>query len=183
MREQAARMESLLRDLLLLARLEGAEEARPERVDALALLATTREAALTACGGSRRIDVDCEAGTVLLADRLQLESVIGNLVFNAVQYTAPGGHVRIALRREGRELVLSVADDGIGIEAVHIPRLTERFYRADKSRSVAGGGTGLGLAIVKHALNRLGGRLEIESQPGVGSTFRCRLPERLLAEP
>jgi two-component system phosphate regulon sensor histidine kinase PhoR len=118
-----------------------------------------------------------------LADRLQLESVIGNLVFNAVQYTAPGGHVRIALRREGRELVLSVADDGIGIEAVHIPRLTERFYRADKSRSVAGGGTGLGLAIVKHALNRLGGRLEIESRPGVGSTFRCRLPERLLAEP
>jgi two-component system phosphate regulon sensor histidine kinase PhoR len=179
MREQAARMERLLKDLLLLSRLEGAEDTGRERVALDAVLGTVRESALAACGGARHIELDCEPGVVLMANRLQLESIVGNLVFNAVQYTADGGTIRIGLRPEGAWLVFSVSDDGIGIDPVHIPRLTERFYRVDKSRSVAGGGTGLGLAIVKHALNRLGGRLEVESRPGAGSTFRCRLPAQL----
>ena len=79
--------------------------------------------------------------------------------------------------------VFEVSDDGIGIDPIHIPRLTERFYRVDQSRSIESGGTGLGLAIVKHALKRLGGELDISSRPGVGSTFRCRFrPERVRAD-
>ena len=180
MREQARRMERLLEDLLLLSRIEGGVEMRAEPVAIDALLASTRDSALAACGGERRIDVDCEPGLVLLADRLQLGSIVGNLVYNAVNYTAVGGSVRIACRREGAWILISVIDDGIGIDPVHIPRLTERFYRVDQGRARTLGGTGLGLAIVKHALNRLGGRLEIESRPGAGSTFRCRLPMHLL---
>jgi two-component system, OmpR family, phosphate regulon sensor histidine kinase PhoR len=102
-------------------------------------------------------------------------------VFNAVKYTAPGGNIRIVFEASGGHALLRVTDDGIGIDPVHIPRLTERFYRVDKSRSAESGGTGLGLAIVKHALKRVQGELQIESRPGAGSTFSCRFPLQRLS--
>ena len=100
-----------------------------------------------------------------------------NLVSNAVRYTPDGGTITVRWGRSGMGAVFSVADTGIGIEAKHIPRLTERFYRADKGRSRQTGGTGLGLAIVKHVLRRNGGTLKIESTPGVGSVFSMHFPE------
>ena len=136
---------------------------------------------LAACGGERHITLECAPGLRLRGPRLQIESIFSNLVFNAVKYTAAGGHIRIVFEASGGHALLRVTDDGIGIDPVHIPRLTERFYRVDKSRSVESGGTGLGLAIVKHALKRVQGELQIESRPGAGSTFSCRFPLQRLS--
>lgn len=107
----------------------------------------------------------------------ELASAFSNLVSNAVRYTPDGGSVavRAQLAEEGR-LEFSVRDTGPGIAPEHIPRLTERFYRVDRSRSRETGGTGLGLAIVKHVAQRHGGELKIESRPGAGSTFSIELP-------
>jgi two-component system phosphate regulon sensor histidine kinase PhoR len=108
----------------------------------------------------------------------ELYSAFSNLVFNAIRYTPAGGHIRVSWREADGELVFAVQDCGVGIAAHHIPRLTERFYRVDTGRSRATGGTGLGLAIVKHVLLRHEGRLEIDSEPGKGSTFACHFPEK-----
>lgn len=99
-----------------------------------------------------------------------------NLVSNAVRYTPAGGRIEVAWQVQGDELVLSVRDTGPGIAPEHLPRLSERFYRVDRSRSRESGGTGLGLAITKHVAQRHGGALRIESQLGVGSTFMLVLP-------
>jgi len=180
MQQQALRMEHLLRDLMLLSKLEGmreTDETAEESIAVCAMLESIRENALASCGGERRMELACEPGLRLRGSRLQVESVFSNLVFNAVKYSSPGGHIRIAFAREEAGCgVFRVSDDGIGIDPVHIPRLTERFYRVDKSRSVERGGTGLGLAIVKHSLKHLDGELLIESRPGAGSTFTCRFP-------
>ena len=100
---------------------------------------------------------------------------------NAIRYTPAGGTVTLAWREGPEGGRFSVEDTGIGIDAEHIPRLTERFYRVDRGRSRETGGTGLGLAIVKHALARHDATLEIESQPGKGSRFSARFPARRLA--
>src|SRR5206468_3071821 len=109
----------------------------------------------------------------------ELASAFGNLVSNAIRYTPSHGRIAIAWRvdRDGSG-VFSATDSGIGIAAEHLPRLTERFYRVDRSRSRATGGTGLGLAIVKHVLLRHQAELEIDSEVGRGSTFAVRLPAR-----
>ena len=129
-----------------------------------------------ACAGQLAFELHCPEQLLFHGDRLSLESIFSNLVFNAVRYTPAGGHVRISFVRAAASALFSVNDDGVGIDPIHIPRLTERFYRVDKSRSLDRGGTGLGLAIVKHALKRLDGQLEIVSRPGAGSTFSCRFP-------
>lgn len=103
----------------------------------------------------------------------ELDSLFSNLVFNAVKYTLPGGRITLRWFADARGRVFEVEDTGIGIAPQHIPRLTERFYRVDVGRSRTMGGTGLGLAIVKHVMLRHHGRLEIESELGRGSTFRC----------
>ena len=95
---------------------------------------------------------------------------------NAVRYTPEGGEITLAWRERDGEGVFSVTDSGEGIAAEHIPRLTERFYRIDRSRSRETGGTGLGLAIVKHVLTRHGARLDVQSAPGKGSTFSAIFP-------
>lgn len=188
MQRQSARMENLLRDLMLLSTLEGlenADAAEEELIAVCAMLESIRENALAACSGERNIELDC-AGVRSLrfrARRIQLESIFSNIIFNAVKYTVPGGSIRVRFWRDHEAAYFSVADDGIGIDPAHIPRLTERFYRVDKSRSVSSGGTGLGLAIVKHALKHLDGELEIRSRPGEGSTFLCRFPHERLVEP
>lgn len=121
------------------------------------------------------MDVASDAACVD-GDRDRLRQVVTNLTDNAVKYNSNGGHVRLTARREGSLVRWSVEDDGIGIAPDDLKRVTERFYRADKSRSRAQGGTGLGLSIVKHILAAHGTRLEIISTPGVGSTFTFVLP-------
>ncbi len=184
MQQQSVRMEHLLRDLMLLSTLEGTEHddaSAEESIAVCAMLDSIRENALAACGGERHITLQCAPGLRLRGPRLQIESIFSNLVFNAVKYTAAGGNIRIVFEASGGHALLRVTDDGIGIDPVHIPRLTERFYRVDKSRSAESGGTGLGLAIVKHALKRVQGELQIESRPGAGSTFTCRFPLQRLS--
>jgi len=114
---------------------------------------------------------------VIQTDARALEYILRNLVENAIKYSDPGGEVVIkAQRRKKGRLVVSVADDGMGIDKQHLPRLFERFYRVDKGRSRSEGGTGLGLAIVKHFASALGGDVKVTSQVGKGSEFVVRLP-------
>jgi two-component system phosphate regulon sensor histidine kinase PhoR len=112
----------------------------------------------------------------LLGVRSELLSAITNLVSNAVRYTPPGGVIRVGWSRTAEGAIFSVSDTGPGIAPEHLPRLSERFYRVDRSRSRETGGTGLGLAIAKHVVQRHGGELRIQSQVGQGSTFMLVLP-------
>jgi two-component system, OmpR family, phosphate regulon sensor histidine kinase PhoR len=113
----------------------------------------------------------------LLCDRTELLSATSNLVQNALRYTPPGGAIEVswALLADGRA-EFAVQDSGVGISPEHLPRLTERFYRVDRSRSRESGGTGLGLSIVKHVVQRHGGELRITSELGKGSRFAFMLP-------
>jgi two-component system phosphate regulon sensor histidine kinase PhoR len=105
-----------------------------------------------------------------------LQQALVNLVDNAITCSPPGARVRLSANQTGNEIALAVQDWGCGIEAVHIPRIFERFYRVDKARSREQGGTGLGLAIVKHIVQAHGGRVTVDSTPGKGSTFTLLLP-------
>jgi two-component system phosphate regulon sensor histidine kinase PhoR len=179
MREHTRRMQRLVEDLLTLSALES-DRGRGEEtlVDVPVLLAGVREEALALSGGRHRIALSIEDPLALLANAQELRSAFGNLVSNAVHYTPAGGDIRLSWRRRGAQAVFSVSDTGPGIEPRHIPRLTERFYRVDHSRSRETGGTGLGLAIVKHVLTRHQATLEIESEPGEGSSFSAVFPAR-----
>jgi two-component system, OmpR family, phosphate regulon sensor histidine kinase PhoR len=177
MRNQAQRMESLINDLLKLARLEGdGPLARAEPVDAAAMIERIVDEARALSRGRHRIESDVQAGLGLLGRDSELQSIFSNLVSNAVHYTSDGGIVRVRWGETIDGAEFSVADTGIGISKADLPRLTERFYRVDVGRSRSSGGTGLGLSIVKHALERCEGRLKIDSEPGVGSTFSCHFP-------
>ena len=179
MREHTQRMQRLVEDLLTLSALESSRGAADETlVDVPALLAGVRDEALALSAGRHRIELSAGEPVLLLASAPELRSAFGNLVSNAVRYTPAGGDIRLSWRRRGAQAVFSVADSGTGIEPRHIPRLTERFYRVDHSRSRETGGTGLGLAIVKHVLTRHQATLEIESEPGKGSTFSAVFPAR-----
>ena len=183
MEQEAGRMNRLVQDLLHLSRVEAEERVRPRdvvdlggllrsTVDSLRLLAEEARVTVTLTGA--------EAGLELPGDADQLIQVFTNLVENAVKYGGPDQHVRITVTREdslrGPALRVEVADEGEGIDPVHLPRLTERFYRVDSHRSRAMGGTGLGLAIVKHIVARHRGWLKIESALGEGSRFSVVLP-------
>jgi two-component system, OmpR family, phosphate regulon sensor histidine kinase PhoR len=114
---------------------------------------------------------------VLMGEGRELQSALSNLVSNAVRYTPAGGDVHVsAAQGVDGGLEIEVRDSGAGISAEHLPRLTERFYRVDRSRSRESGGTGLGLAIVKHVMQRHGGSLEISSELGQGSCFKLVFP-------
>jgi two-component system phosphate regulon sensor histidine kinase PhoR len=177
MLEQSRRMQTLINDLLLLSRLETLPPGGAQGPQALRpLLEMIREEALAAVGGQRRISIECDDDLALIGDRTELHSAFANIVFNAVRYTEAGGRIALRWRADREHAFLEVEDNGIGIEAEHIPRLTERFYRVDKSRSMDTGGTGLGLAIVKHVLIRHNGRLHIVSKWGEGSCFTCQFP-------
>jgi len=179
MREHTLRMQRLVEDLLTLSALESSRGPNDETlVDVSALLAGVRDEALALSAGRHRIELHAEETVLLLASAQELRSAFGNLVINAVRYTPAGGDVRLSWVQRGAKAVFSVTDTGPGIEPRHIPRLTERFYRVDNSRSRETGGTGLGLAIVKHILSRHQATLEIESEPGKGSVFSAVFPER-----
>jgi two-component system phosphate regulon sensor histidine kinase PhoR len=179
MAEQSRRMQRIIADLLTLSSLESAPEPpRDDRVDVPSLLARIRGEAEALSRGRHRILLDAAPGFDLLGSDSEIASAFGNLVSNAVRYTPPGGEVRLVWRASEKGAEFAVEDTGPGIEAEHIPRLTERFYRVDRGRSRESGGTGLGLAIVKHALARHQASLEIESTPGKGSRFTARFPPR-----
>jgi two-component system, OmpR family, phosphate regulon sensor histidine kinase PhoR len=179
MRQQTTRIQTLVDDLLTLAQLEGSPRPSSDQwVKADALVKRVAAEAELLSAGRHEFALDVQPGLELAGSEAELASAMANLLGNAVRYTPDGG--RIALRWQQREsdqrALFEVRDNGIGIAREHIPRLTERFYRVDGSRSRETGGTGLGLAIVKHVVTRHGGELEIESEPGKGSTFRLLLP-------
>ncbi|WP_286786280.1 MULTISPECIES: phosphate regulon sensor histidine kinase PhoR [Pseudomonas] len=175
MQEQAGRMQNLLNDLLLLARLEATDYPSDNQPVVVEPMLQSIRADALALSGERghRVQLDMEVGLRLKGSEAELRSAFSNLVFNAVKYTPAGGDVRIRWWSDAQGAHLEVADSGVGIEAKHLPRLTERFYRVDSSRALSTGGTGLGLAIVKHVLLRHRGKLEIASVPGKGSVFTC----------
>lgn len=189
MHREASRMNRLVGDLLSLSRLEANERVRPTAmVDfaALARAAVNSLAPLAADAGVDLITDGLEASCDLPGDADQISQVVTNLVENAIKYSGRGSSVTVSLDREaaspmvrGDAAILTVADTGDGIDPIHIPRLTERFYRIDGHRSRELGGTGLGLAIVKHIVNRHRGRLRIESALGEGSRFSVILPTTL----
>jgi two-component system phosphate regulon sensor histidine kinase PhoR len=185
MRDQAQRMERLVADLLTLSALEASPPPpMEETIDMAALVSRMGAEARALSSGRHTIEVRSDPGPVLLGSEREIASAFANLVGNAVRYTPPGGRVELSWRATADGAAFEVADNGIGIAAEHIPRLTERFYRVDRGRSRETGGTGLGLAIVKHALVRHGAQLEIRSAPGEGSRFTARFSgPRLRAAP
>jgi two-component system phosphate regulon sensor histidine kinase PhoR len=179
MTEQSRRMQRIIEDLLTLSTLESAAEPPcDERVDVASLLARVRSEVEALSAGRHRVLLDAEPGFDLLGSESEIASAFGNLASNAIRYTPLGGEVRLLWRASQKGAEFAVEDTGVGIEAEHIPRLTERFYRVDRGRSRETGGTGLGLAIVKHALARHQATLEIESTPGRGSRFTAKFPAR-----
>jgi two-component system phosphate regulon sensor histidine kinase PhoR len=180
MTEQGERMQRLIEDMLTLSRLESDEfPLRRERVDVAALVESVAAEARALSGGRHAITVDVD-GPDVMGSMEELRSAFANLASNAVRYSPQGGTIALSWRRGADDLQFAVSDCGIGIDPQHISRLTERFYRVDKSRSRETQGTGLGLAIVKHVLLRHGGRLKISSTPGEGSTFIASLPNTSL---
>ncbi len=184
MRQQTERMERIVEDLLMLSRLETEQqEAGQEPVSVPSELAAICEDARRLSGEDNHdIRLEAEPRLWLRGNDAELRSLFSNLVFNAVRYTPAGGRIEVCWFCRDGQPCFEVRDTGIGIAAQHIPRLTERFYRIDVGRSRSSGGTGLGLAIVKHVLLRHGGRLEIESRVGEGSTFRACFPAGRLLE-
>lgn len=180
MRQQSDRMQALVTDLLALAQIEGAPRPPADRwVDAAALMHQLHSDALQADQGRHEMHFTAPGPDLarLAGVQTELHSAFWNLLSNALRYTPAGGSITATLRRRADGTAeFGVADNGPGIEREHIPRLTERFYRVDASRSRATGGTGLGLAIVKHVVQRHGGELLITSEPGKGSQFRIVLP-------
>ena len=183
MGQQAQRMQSLVTDFLTLAQLEGSPRPSVDRWSRLPYLLDQVEIeARSLSAGRHRLQFPPEheadfGRTEVAGQPTELLSALTNLVSNAVRYTPEGGTVSVSWARmtDGRG-VFAVTDSGIGIAREHLPRLTERFYRVDGSRSRETGGTGLGLSIVKHVVQRHDGELLIESEPGRGSTFRLVLP-------
>ncbi len=177
MGEQTYRMEHLVDDLLTLSRLENELNVlQEEDVDMRQLVHVLQEEGLSLSGKRHRLHLELESNCGLLGNRNELHSAFGNLVSNAVRYTPAGGNITLRWQERSGLPVFSVQDSGIGIAPQHIPRLTERFYRVDRSRSRETGGTGLGLAIVKHVASRHQAQLEIVSEEGRGSTFSIVFP-------
>jgi len=180
---QVRRMTTLVNDLLELSRLETDAPGDPDEqpVDVAELVRRIRVEAAAQIDGGRTIESDIDETLGLAGVENELFSAFSNLVFNAVRYTDADGRIRIRWHREADGTArFCVRDNGIGIEAKHLPFVTQRFYRVDPSRSRSVGGTGLGLAIVKHVLQRHDARLKIDSEPGEGSEFCCVFPESRL---
>ncbi|MDV7141709.1 ATP-binding protein [Tropicimonas sp. TH_r6] len=191
MEREAERMNRLVSDLLSLGRVESTERQRPRdpvniddlvaaTLTPLQTLAETEDVTLEVVRAA-----DLPEPFAVPGDRDQLQQVLTNLVENGIKYGRKGGTVQILLDYSPRELAfrgpgvrIEVIDDGEGFDPIHIPRLTERFYRVDNHRSRAMGGTGLGLAIAKHIINRHRGRFRIETEAGQGARFTILLPVR-----
>lgn len=182
MESQAKRMANLVTDMLMLSRLETTDSLADE------LPVNLQHILPDICENARhlqpekhhRILLDMDPDYLLVGQEPELLSAFSNLIYNAVKYTPENGEIKVSWKVSDKGGTFSVSDNGIGIEPYHISRLTERFYRVDQGRSSAQGGTGLGLAIVKHVLLRHQGKLDIQSQPGKGSTFSCTFPPSMV---
>ncbi|MCG6557001.1 ATP-binding protein [Ruegeria sp. 1NDH52C] len=187
MEQEAGRMNRLVGDLLSLNRVESEERIRPRgAVDLTAQIASTLNSLrpLATEAGVELHSTGPETPVNVTGDEDQIRQVLTNLIENAIKYGGRGGEVRVTLSEAERDPAvrgpaarIQVSDKGAGIDPVHLPRLTERFYRADSHRSRQKGGTGLGLAIVKHIVNRHRGRMRVESTLGSGTTFTVILPK------
>jgi two-component system phosphate regulon sensor histidine kinase PhoR len=173
MQQQAQRMQALVDDLLTLARLEGSPRPAADHWWSLdRVLERVQAEATVLSSGRHQLQWPEPSGLELAGVETELHSAVINLVSNAIRYTPSGGHIALSWLLDGNgDLQLAVRDTGPGIAAEHLPRLTERFYRVDGSRSRETGGTGLGLSIVKHIALRHGGQMRIESEVDVGSLF------------
>ena len=179
MSEQITRMQALADDLIMISRLE-ADNREPvlEAVNISDLLRDIVSEAQALSDGKHSITLDCKEQTLVQAEASDIRSALSNIVFNAVRHNPDGASIAILVSDYQDFIDVSIRDDGVGIDPMEIPRLTERFYRGDSSRSAVTGGTGLGLAIVKHSINRYGGHLVINSRLGHGAEFICRLPKQ-----
>ena len=182
MAQQSQRMQTLVQDLLTLSRLEGSPvPSGSSWTPASALFAQCEQEARALSGllapAAHRISFNVTADCEIAGAQTELHSAMSNLIVNAIRYTPDGGEIDVAWETlpdgSGK---FSVRDTGSGIAPEHLPRLTERFYRVDRSRSRETGGTGLGLAIVKHVVQRHGAELRIESKLGLGSSFSILFP-------
>jgi two-component system phosphate regulon sensor histidine kinase PhoR len=177
MQTQARQMQELLSNLLELSRLQADSTfGEDEEIDIPAMIAQLREQMDEISRGRHQIEVHAERGLHLLGISSDVESAFRNLIVNALNYTPEGGKIEVRWEAMPDGAEFSVTDSGIGIPKRDIPRLTERFYRVADDRSRSSGGTGLGLAIVKHVLNAHQAKLQIESELGEGSEFRCIFP-------
>ena len=175
---QSHQMGRLIQDLLTLSSLEArANLADQTRVPVKTLVDELVVSAEAISDGKHTLSIDIPPDLSILGSAMALRSIFGNLINNAVNYTPADGSITISWRETEREGIFSVQDTGIGIPEIHLPRISERFYRVDQGRSRETGGTGLGLAIVKHALSRHQGHLEIKSQINQGSTFEACFPK------
>jgi len=178
--DHSKRLDTIIHDLLSLSKIAqeveqgGFETAEGQVAGVLQSAAALCQPAAEA--RRVRLEIDCADGLAVRMNARLLEQALVNLITNAIKYSEPDTQVRIEARRDGREIAIAVRDQGIGIAAEHLPRLFERFYRVDKSRSRDAGGSGLGLAIVKHVAQAHGGRVAVTSKPGQGSVFNIYLP-------
>lgn len=176
-RHEAQRMQALISDLMSLSRIEAVKHEAPH--DSIDMVALAHEVA-GEFRGTAEVTVHAnDAEAVIAGDRGQLSQVLRNLIDNSRKYAMADGPIEVSVEAASTGWVLvTVRDEGEGISPEHLPRVTERFYRADTSRSRAAGGTGLGLSIVKHIVERHRGRFDIESRPGLGTTASLMLPLR-----
>ncbi|CAN5340427.1 phosphate regulon sensor histidine kinase PhoR [soil metagenome] len=183
MQRQSRRMQAIIADLLELSRLEApGGEHEHEEIDVAGLLALVRRETLALERRPGEVVLSIDSDARLLGCEPEIYSAFSNLMANAVKFTPDDGRIEMHWRAGADGGRMSVADTGVGIPPESIPRLTERFYRLDSGR-VRETGTGLGLAIVKHALQKHQGALEVESEPGSGSTFTCWFPPERLVFP
>ena len=182
MQEQAYRMDNLVKQLLQLSRIEIAPHINlDEQVNIPVILKMLEQEALSLSHGQHQFTFNIDEKLCVHGNEEQLRSAVANLVYNAINHTPEGTQIRVDWQRTSSGARFSVSDNGPGIPAEHIPRLTERFYRVDKARSrQGGGGTGLGLAIVKHAVQHHSSQLMVKSQVGKGSEFSFTLPSVLV---
>lgn len=181
MREQGERMQSLVENMLVLTNLESTDyPLKREEFDVHLLIRQIYQAGQAISNGRHTITLKLDGPQILHGSMDEIRTAFTNLVTNAIRYTPDNGNITIKWVTTDEGPRFSVADTGVGIAAEHIPRLTQRFYLVDKSRSRKERGTGLGLAIVRHALLRHDARLDIQSEPGKGSVFSAQFTKRIL---
>jgi len=183
---EADRLDALIQDLLRLSRIEsGTLQLKQEAVAVAEAVAKglDRQGTRAEAKTLQLIEVPPKHAVAFRADEAALTTVIDNLIDNAIRYTTPGGRITLRWKATDTQVTLDVQDTGIGIAEVDLPRVFERFYRADKARSREQGGTGLGLAIVKHLVQLMDGKVTVTSELGRGSTFRLTLPRAPLEFP
>lgn len=185
MSAQTNRMQNMVNQLLELSRIESSgPDTFTDKVKVAGLIRScVQDVALLNSEPQHSIELDLDESLEVYGSQEKLRAVVTNLLTNAIKYTPANGQIRVQWRRRHRSAEFRIADTGPGIDAEHISRLTERFYRIDADRNSATGGTGLGLSIVKHALEHHRARLQIESEPGKGSCFSFELPAELVVNP